>query len=225
MKKEKIINIISLVINLFIFISTSVMVLQGVYAGASSNQPGSETMTGFGFFKPFTNLSNILLSITAFVVLVFNINNLISNKNEMPRWVTIFYYIGVISTNLTFLTVVFFLGPVWGMKYGVKGYFYMFQGMMFFFHFLNPVLGIVSFILLHKLDKPLSLKYNLIGMSSTILYSIVYMGQVLSFKWMDFYGFTFGMKYFMVPISLIVMYGATYLIGLALRKLNNKYAL
>jgi len=225
MKKEKIINIISLVINAFILVTTFIFVLQGVSKGAEDAQPGAETMTGLGFLKAFTNLSNILLAVCAFVLLVFNINNLFNNEHKIPKWVSVFYYIGAISTTVTFLTVVFFLGPLWAIKYGPKGYFYMFSGMMFFFHFLNPVLGIISFILFCKLEKPLSLFNNLIGLSSTFIYSIVYMGQVLSYKWIDFYGFTFGMKMYMVPISLIAMYLLTFGIGLALRKLNKKFAL
>ena len=98
----------------------------------------------------------------------------------------------------------------------------MFSNDMFFFHLINPILSIINFVLLDK-RYVLNKKEICMGISTTVIYSFVYLYNVVITKnWSDFYGFTFGGKLYMGLISIVVMYIATLLISFVLTKLNSK---
>lgn len=212
-------NIIALIINAFIVISTFIIMIKGVSYGASSGQVG-ENMIGIGYFKPYTIDTNVLNGIVALMMATFNIYNLIENKDELPRFLVVGQLISTVGVTVTILTVIFFLAPTFYMTH--RGVMWLFSNDMFFFHLLNPILSIINFVLLDK-RYVLNRKEIYLGISTTVIYSFVYLyNVVLAKKWSDFYGFTFGGKLYMGFISVIVMYLATSLISCVLAKLNSK---
>lgn len=214
-------NIILLAINLFVFIATTIITINGVFTGASEGQVG-DSIKGLRYFNPFTIDSNVLLGLCSLILSIFLIKNLIKKEDKIPRWVLLLYYAGCVSTTLTNLTVIFFLTPTIGFSSGFSRALSLYLNDMFFFHVLHPILGVIVFIMV-KSDKDYNLIDNLISIIPMIIYSIWYMINVLSGKWDDFYGFTFGGHYALTPIILVVMYSATFLIGFVLRKLNKKF--
>lgn len=212
-------NVIALIINSIIVISTFTIMINGVVKGASSGQVG-ENMVGLGYFKPYTIDTNVLNGIVSLMMVSFNIYNLIENKDELPRFLVVGQLISTVGVTVTFLTVIFFLSPMQYINNG--GFIWLFRDDMFFFHFLNPILSIINFVYIDR-KYHLSNKEIFIGMLTTILYSFVYAYYVLIKKsWSDFYGFTFGGKLYMGLISIFIMYLVTFLISYLLVKLNAK---
>lgn len=200
-------NFISLIINAYIFISAFIVMIIGVSQGAGTGQVG-DAMKGLGYFKAFTIDSNVLMGLIALMALTFNINNAVTKKSECPKWMTLTYLTGVSSVALTFFTVVVFLAPMFQIQ--GKGYMTMFQDDMFFYHFLNPILSVINFIFFLPGDKIIG-KVKLFSLIPVFLYSIVYIICIAVLKiWSDFYNFTFGGKFILIPLVLIVIYAVTF---------------
>ena len=218
MNTNKKYNLAILIINLFLVASTFVLVINGLCKGAGQGQLG-ENMYGAGYLKAFTTLSNIYCGIASFVVLVFAVNNCFEKSFLLPRWAVVFHYTSAAATGLTFITVLVFLAPM-QVAMG-NSYFRFFSGDMFFFHFLNPVLAAVSSVLLERKHK-LGIREQLLALIPTFVYSWLYFFMVVVAKnWSDFYGFTFGGRYYMIPVSFIAMYGFTWIISLLYRNRHN----
>jgi len=210
-------NILGLIINTFIFVSTMIVTIIGVAKGSSPGQLG-ENIVGLSYFKPYTIDSNVLNGFVSFMMLTFNIYNLIENKDELPRFLVVAQLISTVSVTVTIMTVVFFLAPMQALA--GNGYIFFFKNDMFFFHLINPIVSIINFIFIDRRYK-LNIRDIIIGMSSTVIYSFVYLYNVLITKnWSDFYGFTFGGKIYMAPISMIVMYLVSLLFSYLLARFN-----
>lgn len=212
-------NIISLIINSFIAISSFLIMVKGVASGASSGQVG-ENMIGIGYFKPYTIDTNVINGLVAIMMATFNIYNLVEKKDELPRFLVVAQLISTVGVTVTMMTVIFFLAPMQMKMY--NGFIWLFANDMFFFHLLNPLLSIFNFIFLDRRYK-LKKKEVLLGALTTVIYSFVYSYNVLiSKQWSDFYGFTFGGKMYMATISIVVMYFVTWLFSYLLVKFNSK---
>lgn len=211
MKKNiKVKTIISLLINLFIVVSTTLIAYHGIRYGASEGQLGAG-MKGLGYFKAFTIDSNILFAIASLFMLFFNIKTLIKKKNSYPNWIYVFKYMGAVSVALTFIVVIFFLAPYQGIK--ENNFLIMFQNDMLFFHLINPLLAIISNALIDNNFK-ITVKERLISLIPMIIYSVIYAAMVAVLeRWDDFYHFTFNNKFYLMPFILIGMYIVTYIIA------------
>lgn len=208
-------NIIDLVLNLLIVLSTVWAVRLYYIMG-----PDALGSVGSKSLKYFTTDSNILVAMAALVMMLFNIARIIKPEIAIPKWVSVFKYAGTSAVTLTLLTVVLFLGPVFAMQGGIQAYFHMFEGNTFALHFSTPVLAIISLIFFER-DNRFELGDCLIACLPSYIYSFVYFTMVVCLKkWNDWYNFTLGGKYYMVPVALVVMYLATYAISAILRRLR-----
>ncbi len=208
-KNVRIRQALSLAFNVAIVVLTWYSVLLLIFGDESGNMTlGSQT------FRYFTNLSNILVAVTASLLIPFNINSLLSGKDEIPLWALLTKFVGTVSVTVTFLTVVLFLGPTMGWEI-------MFAGPCLFLHLITPLLAILSFVLLES-NLKIKFPYSFLGLAPTFVYSLIYLFTVAVTKvWPDFYGFTFGGKMWTIPLSLLAMYIATYAFSLGLWKLHN----
>ena len=199
MNRDRLIKITGLVFNLFLFISSMVVFFRILFA------PEGDV----ALFRYFTNLCNIYIGIISLVIFIFS---LIYFKKEyvLPKWLRILELSGVASLLLTFFTVLFFIGPI-TISEG-NNFFDLYRNDMFLFHFLNPLISLFTFLFFTRGEK-LSWKEDMFGMIPMVIYSIFYTMFVISGIWDDFYGFTFGGNNWLLPISLFVMYGVTYLIS------------
>ena len=223
MKKMRIHNIVSLVCNLLIVVFT----LDAFYYSFRTDVIRDEFWfgyTGIHSLRFFTVLSNLFVMIVCFMLLIYNIKNIVHDKYEFPKWLITLKYISTTAVSLTFLTVVAFLAPTFAVI--GKGYFTLFEHNNFFMHFLTPVLAFTSFVFFERNQK-LPFKQTWLAILPTTLYAIVYTTMVVfvgeaNGGWADFYNFTFGGHMWVIPISASVMLLVTFGLGVLLRVFHNK---
>ena len=219
MKKQRLFTALSLIINALIVYLT----VDGVIYYFRSDVIKDEALlesSGWICMRYFTTLSNIFVAVAAAVLVAIHIINAARDTDGVPKWALTLKYVATAAVTLTFLTVVFFLAPI--VALGGDSYFKLFENNQFILHFLTPVLAIVSFIFFDGGGK-LPFKSTLLTIAPTVAYSFAYIPMVAIIKaWPDFYWLTFGEKYYLAPISVIVMYGVTYGIGVLERYLHNK---
>ena len=185
---------------------------------------GSERLAANGLesLKYFTVLSNFLLAAASLVHAICQARCLRGAAPDVPRAAHVLKYVATTAVGLTFLTVVLFLGPLFG-------YPLMFEGGNLWLHLVLPVLAIVE---LCVLDSPyeLGLRDDLVAVVPTLLYGIGYVANILingvgeGHASNDWYGFTlWGLD--KMPLVLAIMLLATFLIGLAIRVASNRVAL
>lgn len=209
-EKNKIIKIcMQAIILLSIAATIAIVIMFGI------SKDLSELAHNWGFFKTYTVDSNILMGIVSAIMLYF----LIFKKDKIPKWVYTLQLTGASVVMVTFITVVVFLGPMRMIK--GESIWIMFSKELFFLHFLNPVLAFISTALLsdkHTYTK----KECIISLIPTVLYSVIYLYNVIiSKKWFDFYGFTFGGKYYLMPFVIIIMYGLAFSMAVLIKKIHN----
>lgn len=194
-------NVLSLVSNVIIFLSTAVSLIIFFTKGGEGNMKVKRTKC----FVYFTVDSNILVSVAAAVLAVFNVLSLVKGGGfEAPLWSIVFKMVGTAAVALTFMVVVVMLAPN-----AKEGYFSLFTGTSFPMHFSTPVLAMLSFILFEAGTK-LSYLTILLALIPTIIYAIVYFIMVIIVDkekggWDDFYGFNKGGKWYLISPVVIGM--------------------
>ena len=193
-------------INLFIAVIVPYAWLKMVFATSD----GVLVSGGLRSLKYFTILSNLL---EGFASLMF----LVAGNKEDGR-LNVLKYVAATSVGLTFLTVVVFLGPLFG-------YLLMFTGVSFWLHLIVPVLAIVEYVIYN--DYRMYVRDNILAVVPMIIYGIFYLGNIIINgvgEWPhsnDRYGFvSWG-----IPIGIVIFFviiAVTYGIGLILRKMNDK---
>lgn len=166
---------------------------------------GNMRVRRYTIFRYFTVDSNILCAVSCIFPLF--------PKLRGSKGVMLLRYAGTTAVTVTMMTVLLFLGPMYG-------YPSMFSDWNLWLHLLGPLLAILSFVFLEK-DSPSPEKKHLIfSMLPVILYGIVYLVMVVIIGkdnggWPDFYGFNMGGRWY---VSYIIMLAATALLGWALAK-------
>lgn len=223
--KERISNVWSLIINLSIVYFTISAIAYTFRSDIIVVDPWYG-FVGFDSLKFFTSLSNILVALASFVMLIFNIKNLSKGTNYYPAWATTFKYLATVGVAVTFFTVAFFLapaGPISG-----KSFLSFYTANSFFLHFLTPVLAIISFVLFEKMDN-FKFSETLWGLLPVVLYAIVYVIMVVIVGseggWPDFYGFTFGGSVWAAICSCVVMISLTWGLSVLIRFVHIKWTL
>lgn len=206
-------TIIKNIINVFIIVTTLCIFVWGVFIAPIYGNPtgllGKEELYGLKFFRFYTNLSNLFIAITC------ALNLFIKPK----RWLVVLTLCSIVCVALTFLVVIGFLGP--GEVLKGKSYFSMFENDMLFFHLINPILVFISFCFLQK-EYKMNVRDCALACIPTIIYGFVYLVCVLTNTWIDFYQFTFGGQFFMIPIVFVIILIAVFLLSLLIASLHNK---
>lgn len=162
-------------------------------------------------FRYFTVDSNILCALSCIPPLFFR-------DKPGSKSIMLFRYAGTTSVTVTMMTVLLFLGPVYG-------YASMFSNWNLWLHLLGPVLAIVSFIWLEWEEASLEKKHILLAILPVILYGIVYYIMVVLIGsenggWPDFYMFNAGGRWY---LSFGAMLVGTALIALILRRMKIRF--
>lgn len=169
---------LSVIINLFIFLLTLLSWGSMVFA---ITEGGMLSMPGVFSLKFFTVLSNLF---NGFVCLAFAIARM---RGRVTPRMQLWKLMGTTAVGLTFLTVMVFLGPVFG--YGG-----MFLGGNLWLHLLLPVISILSYLTFDS-DVPLTKRSTLWAVAPMLVYAVGYLGNILIQgvgDWPDrhdFYGF------------------------------------
>lgn len=169
---------------------------------------GKEAMLadrGFESLKYFTVLSNLFEALASLIWLF--------NQNEKLK------YVAAVCLTLTFITVMVFLGPLFGFEI-------MFVGPNLWFHLFIPLIAIFELIFCNQV--PLNKTDNIYAILPMFIYGLFYTANVFingmgsKNKTNDWYGFFSWGKPFGFVIYFIITI-ATYLIALALRILSNHF--
>ena len=194
MKYRKYLNIVLFIIIMYYWLA--------MFFEWSDNMLGAK---GISSLKYFTVLSNLFEALSCLIWLI--------KKDERIK------YIASVSVGLTFFTVMLFMGPVFG-------YNIMFIGSNFWFHLVVPIVAILEVIFLNR--ETFSYKDNMYSVVPMLVYGVFYVGNVLINgvgQWPhtnDWYGF-FAWGYEGAVAAVLIIVLATYFIGFAIRRLNNKY--
>ena len=197
MKTKRIRAALSFVSHLVILVST-VLCVVGLL-GAFHLEGDAVHME---IFRYYTTLSNVLGGLVGIPMAVLSLRRMRGKKAVTPRWLGVVRFVSASALTLTMMTVLCFLGPLFG--YGS-----MFRGANFWFHLINPLLSILSFILFEE-GASVPRRNPFPGIVQTVLYGAVYVPMVLSGGWPDFYGFNIGGRWY---LSLIAMLAANLLLA------------
>ena len=105
---------------------------------------GSQTFTFY------TENSNVFAFFVCLLVAVSQVICLFTGR-QLPRWVKMLKFVATCCLTMTFLTVVFVLGPCCADQGGVV--FLLTESSMLYHHLLNPLCAFVSFVLLEREPK------------------------------------------------------------------------
>lgn len=171
---------------------------------------------GLSSLKYFTTLSNVFEGISCIIWIVFH--TALAKSEKGKAFSDALKYTACVCVALTFLTVIIFLGPMFG-------YDNMFTHANLWFHLVVPLLSMGEFVFFNRSE--VRIRENFAAVVPMLLYGTVYlvnlllngMGEYPNTN--DLYGFaTWG-----IPIGIVifaVLCGITYGIGLALRVANRK---
>ena len=188
-------------LNVFIFV---IVIINWIRMMLGLSNTGLAS-SGLRSLKYFTVLSNLFEAYASTMWLY--------KKDEKIK------YIASVSLSLTFITVVLFLGPLFGYRI-------MYIGSNFWFHLIVPIIAVMEVIFLSKYT--ISKKDNLFALMPMFIYGLFYVGNIFingvgswpnTNDWYGFFtwGYTGGIVVFFV-ISL-----ATYFMGYVIKRINNKY--
>ena len=153
---------------------------------------GAFTARGLRSLRFFTVLSNLLAGGASAAYAICLVRLLRGSAAVIPRGVALAKYAGAVSTALTLMTVLLFLGPR-----AKEGFFSMFRGANLWFHLIVPVLAALDLCCLNP-DGPLSLADSLLACAPMALYALFYVGNLAlnglgkDGRGNDWYGFMAG---------------------------------
>ena len=149
--------VLSIVLNLFI------VRWEPVAIRMTWEAVGSQTFTFY------TENSNVFAFFVCLLVAVFQLVCLFTGR-QLPRWVKALKFIATCCLTMTFLTVVFVLGPYYSSQGGVV--FLLTESSMLYHHLLNPLCAFVSFVFLER-EPRLPAKCIPLALVPTVLYGSV----------------------------------------------------
>lgn len=207
------------IINLFIFLTMLISVPVTLCIGSRASRLDGGDIPYWQHIVTFTILSNIFIGIIA---LISAIVKFVTAKKQkpFPFSLNIWYLAAATAGMITFLTVIFFLAPMRAIS--GKSYFDMLLEPMFFLHFLNPVLAAISYMFFLQSEK-IAPKFYLFATLPILVYAVPYLLCVVVFKiWPDFYGLTFGGRYYLLPLVFIAFSVISLLIAIVLSHFHNQ---
>ena len=190
-----------------------IIMVAGAWIAMALHGKGTLSENGFGNLKYFTVLSNLFEGAASAVWLAES-----RRSGRASERAEVLKYVAAASVGLTFLTVMGFLGPLYG-------YAFMFTGANLFFHLIIPVVSIAEIVLLSERD--FTFRDNNLTVIPPLIYGTAYLINNLlngigswpdTNDWYSFlaWGYPAGILIFAVLCL------ATWLTGLLMRKLGRK---
>ncbi|WP_024867377.1 hypothetical protein [Butyrivibrio sp. FCS014] len=173
---------LSSIINLIIIIITAILVV-GFFREDGRWNPAK----GKKALRYFTTQSNVLCAVSALAMCLF------PDKD----WAYYLKVMGTAAVTVTMLTVLFFLGRIYG-------YIALLKGSDLFMHLITPLLAIVSLCVFER--RGIGLGAAFVGIIPVALYAPLYLYNVVfapqEKRWDDFYSFNKDGKW---PIAYSLM--------------------
>ena len=200
MKNQRLRAALSLAANLVILLSALIITVWYTARGFRSVMDRPWEPPDVSYFRYYTTLSNIFAAVAAVPMIVSAVRSLAGGKTGVSRWAALLRFASTSMLTVTMMTVLCFLGLLYGYRS-------MYAGLNFWYHLVNPVLGILSFVLFEA-DCRLRKKDVLFGVLPTLLYGIVYVSMTVALGperggWPDFYGFNIG-GFWYISVSVIL---------------------
>lgn len=206
--------------NLIIFFTAAIAVPVTLIVGSRTTRLDNTPYPYWMHIVSFTLLSGIFMGlvagVTAFIALFAKMKKMPTTPHK--KAIQLWYLAATTASMITCLTVLFFLAPMRAAKGG--NYFDPLLETMFFLHFFNPVFAAITYIF--TMDKiKITWRARLLSALPFVIYAIVYLTCVILGLWPDFYGLTFGGKYYLTPIVFLVFLALSYGITSGLVKLRD----
>lgn len=220
-KKKSTKDLVFIINNLFIFITTVIAVPVTLIIGSRTTRMDGGDIPYWQHVATFTILSGIFLGLVAGVS-AFTYIYAKFTKIQIPhkKAITIWYLIATTASMITCLTVLIYLAPARVITKGGK-YLDLIAEMMFFLHFLNPLLSAITYVFATD-NIQINFRTRLLTTLPIVIYSIPYVLCVMVFKiWPDFYGLTFGGRYYLAPVAFAVFIMLSLVISTGLIKIKN----
>ena len=203
---DAVLNILSLICNALIL----AFMIKSLVSFYLRGGRGNMRVKGKGAFMYFTVQSNVLMALTAAMMLVFNIITAAQPAFEAPHWMMLVKHMGTVAVMLTFSVVFFIFVPSSGVAP-------MIEGDNLFLHLISPLIAALTLIVFDRGVK-LSFICVLTGLIPTALYAALYYYMVMvkgpeRGGWEDFYRFNAKGKWLLMAVMIFAM---TALIGLVL---------
>ena len=166
---------------------------------------------GFGSFVYYTLLSNLFLLVSCILYLF---------KDKIkPRVVDVLKFGSTLSVLITFLVVLFILGPNKELTY----HFLLLEGSNLYYHLICPILGIITFIFFDDI-KISGFKDVLGALGFTFIYSIVIVILNLCRVIVGPYPFLriYENPWYSTILWFVLIEGGALLLGFGLEKIKNK---
>ncbi len=179
-------SVFSLVINIIIIVTTTILVVRFF----RENGNWSPTR-GKKAFRYFTTHSNVLCAISALFMCLC----------PEANWAYYLKVMGTAAVTVTMLTVLIFLGRIYGYKA-------LLTGSDLFMHLITPLLAIISLCVFER--RGIGFLASFIGVIPVALYAPLYLYNVVyapeEKRWEDFYGFNRDGKW---PVAYALMVAGT----------------
>ena len=166
--------------------------LTGIIMLMLENSNLAETM------KYFTTLSNVLVTLCAFVNLILYAVSISKKKNYVKEFFQVMKLISVVAVAITFTIVMAFLAP--NNTTGID----LFAGSQLFMHVITPIAAVFSFIFLEYQTK---IRFRFFYFS--VFFALAYGAFYISYAFLapagqaiDWYGFMFEAGARVAPVDL-----------------------
>lgn len=212
-KKQKLNRILVLAVNIALAVMEFVGLVLMVELYKSYN------LHPFGWFKYYTQLSNIFSMLTALAIAFFAARDLIKNSESTPKALRLLKFTACCCLTQTFLVTMFVLAPM-----GMMGGFVpiMFEGPNLYHHTMCPIVAMLSLIILEKGEK-INLRHCVLALIPTLIYGVVAVVLNLLKVWHGPYPFlyVYEQPFYMSIIWAVVILGGAFAITIGVKALAN----
>ncbi len=184
-----------------------------------TGENGALSASGLRNLKYFTILSNLLTGIASLCAAICQIKSPSAGRNGrfLPRWSILLLYVSVASVCVTLLTVILFLGPL----YGYRAMYYGPNGLL---HLIIPLAAVAAFLLTRS-GAAISFRDSSLCMLPVAAYGLGYVANNLvhgishATDWYSFLAWGWPTGIFIFTALIILSWG----IGIGLRTLYNQF--
>jgi len=167
--KTKASLVLNIIITTFALVGTILMLFGIKFMGPEDGY----SATKIEMFRFYTVDSNVIIGIVSAIFVIYEYKIIKGKCNIIPNVLYVFKLMATVGVSLTFFVVVLYLAPI-----ATHGYFSMFRNANLFFHFLVPVLSMITFCFFERTDC-ISFKHTFTGISTMLVYAIFYITNVL----------------------------------------------
>jgi len=162
MTRKNILFYSSILINLVIAILGSIAIITQFFVTETYNAVDTG---GINIFRFFTNDGNIICILVSYISLFFLLRKLFNKDKPLPKFIYQLKLISAVTGAIIFLVVFLILGPLMGgLQMMISGF------RMSVLHVVNPILCVLSFLVLEENENKKSKRHALIGASAVYVY-------------------------------------------------------